>query len=62
MIMGFTIMGSSLLSLGIFLPGHAGLIMGHDDESKQNFRSTLKLPDDTEAPDDTQGAADDDEP
>ena len=53
MIMGFTILGSSFLSLGIFLPGHSGLIMGQDDPSKQNFRSTtIKVPD-AEAADET---------
>lgn len=29
-VMGFTILGSSLLSLGIFIKGHSGLVMGKD--------------------------------
>lgn len=51
-VMGSTIICSSALSLGIFLPGHAGLIMGKDDLSKQNFKSTLMIPDKMDADDD----------
>ena len=40
-IMGFSIIASSLLSVFVFLPGHAGLVCGKDDPSKQNFKLSL---------------------
>jgi len=42
MIMGFTILGSAALSLGIFIKGHAGLICGED--APQEKTETLAVP------------------
>lgn len=54
LIMGFSILGSAFLSLGVFLPGHAGLICGKDDPSKQNFKKeTIKTPAGEKDPDAT---------
>lgn len=41
-IMGFSIIASSFLSVFIFIPGHAGLICGKDDPTKQNFKLSLE--------------------
>jgi len=56
MLMGFTIIGTPILSLGIFLPGHADLIAGQDDPTKQNIRNATiaKAPVDEEDADVTQ--------
>lgn len=43
-IMGGTIIASSVLSLFIFIKGHAGLICGKDEEIKE-VEGTLKVPD-----------------
>jgi len=42
-IMGFTILGSSVLSLVIFIKGHAGLICG-EDAPKETAGETLAVP------------------
>ena len=53
MIMGFTIIGSSLLSLLIRIKGHAGLICGQDSEEvkKSAGAGTIQVP----APDEEEG-------
>eukprot|EP00536_Pseudo-nitzschia_multiseries_P017550 jgi/Psemu1/293087/fgenesh1_pg.1622_\ len=43
MLMGFTILGSSALSLVIFIKGHAGLICG-EDAPKESAGTTLAVP------------------
>ena len=43
MLMGFTILGSSFLSLAIFIKGHAGLICG-EDAPKEAAATTLAVP------------------
>mmetsp|Transcript_15150 Transcript_15150/g.31303 ORF Transcript_15150/g.31303 Transcript_15150/m.31303 type:complete len:482 (-) Transcript_15150:297-1742(-) len=43
MLMGFTILGSSVLSLVIFIKGHAGLICG-EDAPKETTGTTLAVP------------------
>ena len=42
-IMAGCIMGSSLLSLLVFIPGHRGLASGEDDPSNQAFKSSEAL-------------------
>ena len=45
MIMGFTIIGSSILSLFIRIKGHAGLICGSDSEEvKKANAETIAVP------------------
>jgi len=54
MIMGFTIIGSSILSLFIRIKGHAGLICGQDSEEvKKGNEATIAVP----APEDEEEAA-----
>merc|ERR1719183_2739724 len=54
MIMGFTIIGSSILSLFIRIKGHAGLICGEDSEEvKKGNEATIAVP----APEDEEEAA-----
>ncbi len=42
--MGAMALGSSLLSLFVFIPGHAGLVYGRDDPSEQRFRISIIEP------------------
>jgi NNP family nitrate/nitrite transporter-like MFS transporter len=43
-VMGGTILVSSVLSLFIFIKGHAGLIMGQDDPTPEKEIQTLSVP------------------
>jgi len=60
-IMGSCIIASSVLSVFIFLPGHAGMLFGKDDPNMQNFRQTIEKEIDMEEAEDEKDAKGEDQ-